>query len=45
MKSEKERIALLEYKRGKSDAEAGHSPAAYAGPYLEGYVSIRQKNE
>lgn len=33
-------LEALERKRGESDARAGHPPAAFAGPYLEGYNSV-----
>lgn len=41
----KQKIAALEFKRGKLDAEHGHPPVAADGPYLEGYVGVRQNNE
>lgn len=36
-----DRIRQLEFERGWIDAEHGWPPAAVAGPYLLGYLSIR----
>lgn len=34
------RFSNLELKRGEADARAGHPPAAWAGYYFEGYMSV-----
>ena len=35
-------LRRLEFDRGKADALAGHPPAVFAGPYVEGYVTHKR---
>lgn len=36
---DKRTLAEMQYDRGYSDAQAGHSPSHLYGPYIEGYVA------